>query len=178
MAGRRLGARAFASAWGRAILPYVTIGLFQWRPPHARTVTGAPVSGRYTRSPPPPGSYTKRRVSTTTGLVPAFGFCPTCCSWPVVNRHATVPPPSAAKTQVPTALRSTAGALNTPPVGVDTACASPPRCGVVPAIAPQLSTRISASFPPCATRPPPSSTGDVEPRSVSLESSAPVFVGV
>src|SRR2546426_11707211 len=35
-----------------------------------------PVSDRYTRSPPPFGSHTKRRESAMTGLVPALGFPP------------------------------------------------------------------------------------------------------
>ena len=42
----------------------------------------------------------------------------------------------------------------------------------------QLSSRMSPSLPPCATRPPPSSTGDVEPRSASLVLSCAVLVGV
>src|SRR5256885_8129493 len=134
---------------GSAIFPSITIGVFQCPPPQARFASCTPVSDRYTRSPPP-GAYTNRRVSATTGLVPALRLLHAGCSWPLVNRHAAVPPPSAANSQVPVALRSTAGALNRPlPLGVDTTCASPPWCAVAPLIALQSSTRISPSFPLC-----------------------------
>src|SRR5437660_12417630 len=163
---------------GSAIFPSITIGVFQCPPPQARFASCTPVSDRYTRSPPP-GAYTNRSVSATTGLVPALRLLHAGCSWPLVNRHAAVPPPSAANSQVPVALRSTAGALNRPlPLGVDTTCPSPPWCGGTPLIAPQSSTRISASFPLCAINPPPSSTGDVDPRSVSPAFRAAVLVGV
>src|SRR6266513_2519317 len=178
MSSTPLVAWAFALPSGSAIIPSITIGLFQCPPPQVRSASCTPVSDRYTRSPPP-GSYTKRRVSTTTGLVPALRFPQTGCSWPLLNRHAAVPPPSAAKSQVPVAPRSTAGELNRSlPLGVDTTCPSPPWCGVTPLIAPQSSTRISASFPLCAINPPPSSTGDVDPRSVSPAFGAAVLVGV
>src|SRR5256885_5191080 len=49
---------------------------------------------------------------------------------------------------------------------------------VTPLIALQSSTRISPSLPLCAINPPPSSTGDADPTSVSLADMAAVFVGV
>src|SRR5438067_685349 len=178
MSSTPLVAWEFEFPSGSAIFPSITIGVFQCPPPQARFASCTPVSDRYTRRPPP-GAYTKRRVSATTGLVPALRFDQTGCSWPLVNRHAAVPPPSAANSQVPVAPRSTAGALNRPPpLGVDTTCASPPWCAVAPLIALQSSTRISPSFPLCAINPPPSRTGDVDPTSVSLASSAAVLVGV
>src|SRR5438876_2047876 len=147
MSSTPLVAWALALPSGSAIFPSIAIGLFQCPPPQVRSASCTPVSDRYTRSPPP-GSYTNRRVSTTTGLVPALRLLQTGCSWPLLNRHAAVPPPSAANSQVPVALRSTAGALNrAPPLGVDTTCASPPWCAVTPLIALQASTRISPSFP-------------------------------
>src|SRR6266480_1647060 len=178
MSSTPLVAWEFEFPSGSAIFPSITIGVFQCPPPQARFASCTPVSDRYTRSPPP-GAYTNRRVSATTGLVPALRLLHAGCSWPLVNRHAAVPPPSAANNQVPVALRSTAGALNRPPpLGVDTTCPSPPWCAVAPLIAPQSSTRISPSFPLCAINPPPSRTGDVDPTSVSLASSAAVLVGV
>src|SRR2546421_10458786 len=178
MSSTPLAACEFEFPSGSAIFPSITIGVLQCPPPEARFASCTPVSDWYTRSPPP-GSYTNRRVSTTTGLVPALRLLQTGCSWPLLNRHAAVPPPSAAKSQVPVALRSTPGALHKPlPLGVDTTCPSPPWCGVTPLIAPQSSTRISPSFPLCAIKPPPSRTGAVDPRSVSPAFSAAVLVGV
>src|SRR5947207_12083223 len=72
MSSTPLVAWAFEFPSGSAIFPSITIGLFQCPPPHARSASCTPVSDRYTRSPPPFGSYTKRSVSAMTGLVPAF----------------------------------------------------------------------------------------------------------
>src|SRR5205807_10310360 len=72
MSSTPLAAWEFEFPSGSAIFPSITIGLFQCPLPHARSASCTPVSDRYTRSPPPFGSYTKRRVSAMTGLVPAL----------------------------------------------------------------------------------------------------------
>src|SRR5205807_10470032 len=147
MSSTPLAAWEFEFPSGSAILPSITIGVFQCPPPQARFASCTPVSDRYTRSPPP-GSYTNRSVSATTGLVPALRLLQTGCSWPLVNRHAAVPPPSAAKSQVPVALRSTAGALNKPlPLGVDTTCPSPPGRGATPPSPPRSRPPTRPAFP-------------------------------
>src|SRR5207244_3371457 len=154
-------------------------GLCQWPAPalalefpHPR-----PGPGVEDAMAPPPGSYTKRRPPATTGLVPAFPFCHSGRSSPSRSVHAAVPPLSAANSQVAALVRSTAGAVKrAAPDG--TTWRSPPRCGSVPRISPQSSSRIDPSLPPCAIKPPPSSTGDVEPKSASRASSASVLVGV
>src|SRR2546423_15595605 len=105
MSSTPLAAWEFEFPSGSAILPSITIGVFQCPPPQARSASCTPVSDRYTRSPPP-GSYTKRSVSTTTGLVPALRLLQAGCSGPLLNRHAAVPPPPPAYSQVPHAVPS------------------------------------------------------------------------
>src|SRR6185503_378672 len=127
----------------------------------------------------PPGSYTNTNPPATTGLVPELPFRQTDVSWPPDSFQACVPPPSAANTHVPSLARQTAGAVKSAlPDGVDSSCTSPPEFATVPRMSDHFNTRMCPSLPPCATSPPPSSTGDVEPRSASVLLSVCVLAGV
>src|SRR4051794_13416122 len=178
MSSTPLCAWSFAFPSGSATRPSTTIGLFQWPAPLGSAATSRPLVGTYTFRPPP-GAQTQRRPPATTGLVPPLPFRHATERRPLRNRYIAVPPLSAANIHVPDDACQTTGAVKrSVPDGVDRTWSSPPLCGDVPCIRATLRTRILPSLPPCARYASLSSTGEVDPRSASVELSSSVFDGV